>query len=547
MSCINGSSISSTRWPQMTPVMRLRAGLSLSFGEEGLETGFLRDVTVQAFLGVARQPADDLVDFGLGAALLLGLCDIRRVHAGEAHGVHALPLRQALGGHVHQTVYLLYQAACPAASGTFALPWGKPSPSVRGESRGIQMKSKHTLAGAAVAALVAACQPASVVEEAKPAAVSGSPFLFVWSADKDKVENDFMSAVDLRQGSTTYGDVVATLPIGATGTMPHHVEYEFPEGGMLFADGFTGNLTSLIDLRDPLQPKLAAQIKEMGAYSFPHSYARLDNGNVLVTLQGTNGKYGAPGGLAELTPDGKVLRTVSAASPATPAELAWPYSLAVLPGKDRAVVTLAEMGWPGQPYKSTRQVQVWSPSDLKLLGTADLPESGQGEHHVDPAEARVLADGTVYVGTFSCGVYRLDGVIDGAPKATFVHAFPGGTEMHNSCAVPVVAGNYYVQTVPEINGLIALDVSDPMKPVEASRIVFAEAFHMAHWIAADRKSDRLVVTGNDMSWALIVKIEPATGAMKVDDSLPTGISFDRVSWPHGDSGPAKVHGALFGG
>lgn len=396
--------------------------------------------------------------------------------------------------------------------------------------------------GLACAALVGACQTVAV----EAPTTGGSNFLFVWSADKDKVESDFMSVVDLRSGSASYGDVVATAPIGVTGTMPHHVEYEFPEGGMLFGDGFTGNLTSLIDLRDPLKPKLAAQLKDMGDYSFPHSYARLDNGNVLVTLQGMHGKYGAPGGLAELTPDGKVVRTASAKSAATPDELVWPYSVAVLPGKDRAVVTLAEMGWPGQPYKSTRQIQVWSTSELKLLGTADLPESGQGEHHVDPAEPRVLADGTVYVGTFSCGVYRIDGVPEGKPKAVFVHAFPGGKGMHDACAVPVAVGNYYVQTVPEINGLIALDVTDPKKPVEASRIVFDQKFHMAHWIAADRKSDRMVVTGNDMSWALVVKIDPSTGAMKVDESLPDGINFDRTSWPHGNSGPAKVHGALFG-
>ena len=72
-------------------------------------------------------------------------------------------------------------------------------------------------------------------------AAHGSNFLFVWAADKDKVESDFMAVIDLRPGSASYGDVVATAPIGATGTMPHHVEYEFPEGGMLFGDGFTGN------------------------------------------------------------------------------------------------------------------------------------------------------------------------------------------------------------------------------------------------------------------------------------------------------------------
>lgn len=405
----------------------------------------------------------------------------------------------------------------------------------------------RTVLWMAGALLAASCGATPTQPVAEPQEATGSPFLFVWSGDKDKVESDFLSVVDLRDGSSTYGDVVATLPVGATGTMPHHVEYEFPKGGMLFADGFTAGLPSLIDLRDPLQPKLAAQVKEMGEFAFPHSYARADNGNVLVTLQGVNGKYGAPGGLAELAPDGKVLRTASAKSADTPDDLVWPYSVAVALGKDRAVVTLAEMGWPGQPYDTTNQVQVWSVSDLKVLATVSLPPSGQGEHHVDPAEARVLGDGTVYVGTFACGVYRIDDAFGEAPSATFVHAFPGGTTAHNACAVPVVVGHFYVQTVPEINGLIALDVSDPLKPVEASRLVFDATFDMPHWIAADRTSDRMVVTGNDMSWALVVKLDPATGAMTLDATLPDGVNFDRASWPHGETGPAVVHGALFGG
>jgi hypothetical protein len=89
---------------------------------------------------------------------------------------------------------------------------------------------------AASFAVLAGCAGAPDALDAK-----GSQFLFVWSGDKDKVRVRFslMSVVDLREGSATYGDVVATAPIGATGTMPHHVEYEFPAGGMLFGDGFT--------------------------------------------------------------------------------------------------------------------------------------------------------------------------------------------------------------------------------------------------------------------------------------------------------------------
>jgi hypothetical protein len=143
-------------------------------------------------------------------------------------------------------------------------------------------------------------------------------------------------------------------------------------------------------------------------------------------------------------------------------------------------------------------------------------------------------------------VFHINGVTHGAPSATLGDTFPGGTTLHNSCAVPVVVGNYWVQTVPEVNGLIALDLSDPEHPVEASRITLAPEFHMPHWVAANRASDRLVVTGNNESWALVVKIDPKTGAMTIDETLPNSRYFDRLNWPHGQSGPAVVHGALFG-
>lgn len=403
--------------------------------------------------------------------------------------------------------------------------------------------SKRVWAAAAGIVLLGACasQAASAPTQA------AARYLFVWAGDKDAQESDFLAVVDLRKGSLTYGDVVATLPVGAKGTMPHHVEYETPRGGLLFADGWVGGLTSLIDLRNPLEPKLVRQLTDMGGMSFPHSYARLDNGNVLVTLQGRNGRYGAPGGLAELSPDGTVLRTASAVTPSTPEGEAWPYSLAVAPGTDRAIVSLTEMGWPPfEQFHRGRQVQIWSPSQMRVLASVPLPET-TGEYHLDPAEPRVMPDGRVYVSTFTCGLFRIDGITEGPPSASLVHAFPGGTTAHNSCSVPVVMGNFWVQTVPEVNGLVAVDLSNPDHPKEAARLSFDAAFHMPHWAAADRGSDRIVVTGNNESWALVVKVDQATGAMKVDESLAGGVNFDRLTWPHGASGPAVVHGALFGG
>src|SRR5207248_11664850 len=99
---------------------------------------------------------------------------------------------------------------------------------------------------------------------------------------------------------------------------------------------------------------------------------------------------------------------------------------------------------------------------------------------------------------------------------------------------------------------IALDVSNPEKPVEVSRLKFDSSFMMTHWVAADRKSDRLVITGHDQSWMLMARFDQQTGALTLDEgfrdpgSSQPGINFDRQHWPHGNSGRAVVHGALFG-
>ena len=106
-----------------------------------------------------------------------------------------------------------------------------------------------------------------------------------------------------------------------------------------------------------------------------------------------------------------------------------------------------------------------------------------------------------------------------APRAAFVHSFPGGTPMGMECAVPVVYKHYWIQTVPALPGLIALDVSDPAKPVEVSRLMLDERYPMPHWLAADRRSGRLVVTGDGGSWVLIVEFDEETGALTVDDAF----------------------------
>lgn len=380
-----------------------------------------------------------------------------------------------------------------------------------------------------------------------------SAFLFVWAGDQDARDSDFLAVIDARRSEPTYGHVLATLPVQATGTMPHHTDYEYPANDTLFANGWVAGRTFLIDLNNPLDPKLAGEFTDAAGYRYPHSFAQLPNGHRLVTFQSTGDRYAPPGGLVELDARGRAIRSASAATPEIDSALTWPYSLAVLPEIDRVVTTSADMGmppWDEWVWHDTYHVQVWSLDELALLVSVPLPEVKGQRYHFAPAEPRVLADGTVYVVTFSCGLYRLDGLESDRPEATFVHAFPGG-ELGSECFVPVVYGDYWIQTVPALPGLIVLDVSDPDEPVEVSRLILDDRFAMPHWVAADRASGRVIVTGAGQSWVLMLDFDEEAGALSIDGDFrdsgaeQPGVSFDRVDWPHGETGAAIVHGALF--
>ena len=201
--------------------------------------------------------------------------------------------------------------------------------------------------------------------------------LFVWAGDADEEDSDFLAVIDARRSEPTYGQVVATLPVGARGTMPHHTEYEYPSNDILFVNGWVAGRTFLIDLRNPLEPQLAGQFTSVEGYSFPHSFARLPNGHLLATFQARGDRYAPPGGLVELDAQGRGVRAAYAATPEIDSTFIWPYSLVVLPQIDRAVSTSADMGmppWDEWAFHDTYHVQIWSLSDLRLLATGPLPE-----------------------------------------------------------------------------------------------------------------------------------------------------------------------------
>ncbi len=401
----------------------------------------------------------------------------------------------------------------------------------------------------ALAIAVLAVGPAAGTAQAQHPA----PFLYVWSGDADRTDSDFLAVIDARPGSPTYARVISTLPVGARATGPHHTEHQLERDQLLFANGFGSGRTFRFDLTHPGQPRLLGSFTEEGGFNHPHSFVRLANGHLLATFQGHGPKNTPPGGLVELDREGRFIRGTSARSAAFDSTQLRPYSLAVLPAIDRVVSTSTDMTGDFGAH-----LQIWRLSDLSLLRTVELPATAANDghvhdgaisphedHHLFPGEPRLLADGrTVLLATFTCGFYRVTDIAAPSPHVEFLRAFAG-----ENCAVPLLVGSTWIQTVPDEHALITLDVSDPGRPRETGRVVFDSLF-APHWMAYDAGGSRLVV--NDAKTRLfIVALDRRTGSLRIDETFRdsaaavAGVSFARAQWPHGATGPAVPHGSVF--
>jgi hypothetical protein len=380
-------------------------------------------------------------------------------------------------------------------------------------------------------------------------------YLFVWCGDAALKGNDFLGVIDADPSSASYGHLITTVATDQQTMRAHHTEYTMPASGMLFANDHDAGRTFIFDLRDPLHPKVETSFTDMAGYMHPHSYLRLPNGHVLATFQhahhgaspDSNAEpMGKTGGLVEIDDQGKVVRSASNADPAFAGALLTPYSLVVLPQLDRVVSTNSSMHlddiFAGVTY------QVWRLSDLKLLKTAYFDVGENRYAQISPEEPRLGPDGSIFVQTLGCGLERITGVNTDEPKSQLVYTFPG-----NWCGVPTIVGHYLVQSASATHGLIVLDIANAAKPVEVSRLKLTDTYQ-PHWTAWDAKLQRLVVTSSLTPGAAerlyLMKLDSATGALTLDDSFRdtdgrTGLSFANRDWPHGWTGSALPHGAVF--
>jgi len=162
---------------------------------------------------------------------------------------------------------------------------------------------------------------------------------------------------------------------------------------------------------------------------------------------------------------------------------------------------------------------------------------------ISPEEPRLGPDGSIFVQTLGCGIERITGLKADEPRSQLVHTFPG-----DWCGVPTIVGHFLIQSVPDTHGLIVLDITNPAKPVEVSRLKLNDTCR-PHWTGWDAKTERLIVTGSEPRLYLL-KLDQATGALSVDDAFHDadgnpGFNFADREWPHGWKGSGRPHGVVF--
>jgi hypothetical protein len=392
--------------------------------------------------------------------------------------------------------------------------------------------------------LVAASAPVSGADE------SSRQYLYLWTAAADGQQPDFLAVLDVTESGDRYGRLVTSVPVPGRGNGPHHTEHEMPADGQLFANGFESGQTFVFDLRDPENPRIVRQFGDVEGYSHPHSFVRLPNGNVLATFQMRHEHASGSvrtGGIVEMTPAARPVRSRSADSPGTdPGQRV--YSAAIVPALDRIVTTTTDMH---ADSPASRNLQVWRLQDLSLMHTFPLPDGPAGNEGLLSAEPRLLDDGqTVLVSTFRCGLYLMEGLASDAPSARLVASFP---QMEGEfCAIPVIAGHYYLVTVPAWSAVVSLDIGNPAAPREVSRVTLG-ADDVPHWIAISPDRRRVVVTGYAglQHRVMIARFDPGTGQLAWDErfreegAAEPGFRMDDKTWPHGGNAKGIPHGALF--
>ncbi len=419
------------------------------------------------------------------------------------------------------------------------------------------------------------------VRGSSEALFSGEPYLIVWAGDADRQHSDFLAVIDADPTSASYGSVLQTYPVRSRGNEPQWLNPTERDDRRVFASGVLTNRTFVFDLRDPMTGRLA-RVDEAGAgrrFWAPHEYVSLPNGNVAAACADPARYRGearellsSPGGLLELTPDGQFVREISAADAKAHWLILAPFGIAAAPALDRLVTTNNAHGYAGTVNGDRMpgiSVGLWRLRGLAFQKTVILDAGPRGEENLGPLVPRFAHAGQMlYVNTDQGGaLYASDSTH--LPTPAFKLAFDFGADSFPGGAAITPDDRYYVTALGGANRVASLDLTDPWRPklvasVRLDRDPLDASRPRAggpHALAMGADGTRVAVsdytvdvpgyTRDGDRRVYIVRLDPASGRLRLDTAFQdeftgeVGVDFNRIHWPHGDTGPARPAGLLF--
>jgi hypothetical protein len=206
-------------------------------------------------------------------------------------------------------------------------------------------------------------------------------------------------------------------------------------------------------------------------------------------------------------------------------------------------------------------VQIYRYSDFTLLKTLELTPGRlkDGREMMGSQRAgfgpRILADRSVFFNAYGCAFYRLTNIGSDNPRLDTVFTLetpeaPSPDRIRGACGIPVIFDHYWLMPAGQLHAVVVLDIANPEAPREVSRLDIAN--FNPHWLARDPRSNRLVLGaefGGEEGFYLL-RFNTGSGRLQFDpvvkgDGKTGYVSLKDQTWPHGPTGAAWGHAALF--
>jgi selenium-binding protein 1 len=160
-------------------------------------------------------------------------------------------------------------------------------------------------------------------------------YLYVSTVDADAKDNDALTVVDVSMASPSFGKVVATVDLGSAGNEPHHMGFTDDRTKIWLGTLLSKRLFIIDVAADPARPRIVKTLDDLTVLTGlhgPHTYYALP-GRMLLTFL-SSGDGNPPGGIAEFTNDGELIRVMK-----NPPTAPYAYDVAVKPDINRMITS----------------------------------------------------------------------------------------------------------------------------------------------------------------------------------------------------------------